>query len=352
MKQKHLGLFILLLVIAVTVGYMFFQKSQPDDIYINGYLGGEKIGIYENPQFIKYIKDTYGLEMDYKKSGSLAMVRGNSEGMDYLFPSSQLALEVYKKSGKASKTNEIVFNSPIVLYSRKAVVDAFIKEGIVKIEEGIYYVDMVKLADMIVNEKSWADIGLPEIYGNILVDTTDPNESNSGNMFLGLLANSLNGGKVVDRASLKEIKPKIEKIYNIIGYMQTSSADMFSQFLKLGVGAYPIIAGYESQILEFSKIESETYNKIKDDIFILYPRPTVWSSHVYISLTDKGEVGLKALLDPKVQEIAWNEHGFRTVVSGTENTENFQVEGLAKDIINVIPLPDTDAMLELMDAVK
>ena len=47
---------------------------------------------------------------------------------------------------------------------------------------------------IITEERSWKEIGLPELYGNVSIDTTDPAKSNSGNMFAGLLANTLNGG--------------------------------------------------------------------------------------------------------------------------------------------------------------
>ena len=77
--------------------------------------------------------------------------------------------------------------------------------------------------------------------------------------------------------------------------METSSADLFSQFLKMGVGATPIAAGYESQIIEYAVMEPEDYQAVKDDIVILYPTPTVWSTHVMIALDENGQALLEAL---------------------------------------------------------
>ncbi len=34
--------------------------------------------------------------------------------------------------------------------------------------------------------------------------------------------------------------------------MESSSSDLFDQFLKTGMGAKPLIAGYENQLLEFA----------------------------------------------------------------------------------------------------
>ena len=352
MKKQHIGLIILLAVIFLAGGYTFFQSKQVPETKINGLLGGEKIGLFENETFKKDIHKTHGLTMDYRKAGSYDMVRNPGEGYDYLFPSSQLALELFKKEGGKYTKQDIVFNTPIVLYSRKPIVDVLIKEGVVTLEGDTHFVDMTKLAKMIADGVKWSDIGMKDLYGNVLVDTTDPNKSNSGNMFLGLLANSLNGGNVVTKAKLEEIKPKIKQIYQQIGNMQSSSSDMFNQFLKQGIGAYPIIAGYENQILEFSKQEADIYEQIKNDLVILYPSPTVWSSHVYISLTEKGEKGLEALLTKTAQEIAWKDHGFRTIVAGTENSDAFNVAGVPKSISRVMPMPDIDVMLELMNIIE
>lgn len=351
-KQKYIGLVLLLLVVVLAGAYMLFLGKKPKEVAITGLIGGEKIGLVENPMFEKQVKKEFGLTMDYHKDGSFAMVKGSTENYDYLWPSSHLALELFQKNGASYVSQDVVFNTPIVLYSRKPVVDALIKEGVAEKKEEIYYVDMGKLAEMVASGTKWSDIGLPELYGSVLVDTTDPNKSNSGNMFLGLLANSLNGGEVVRKDSLQDILPKVKAIYQKIGHMQSSSSDMFNQYMKQGLGAYPIIAGYENQLLEFSKQEPDVYSRIQSELVILYPRPTVWSSHVYIALTDQGKVGLEALKSKTVQELAWTDHGFRTITAGTADPGMFNVPGVPTDIVGVMPMPDIDTMLLLMDAIR
>ena len=132
--------------------------------------------------------------------------------------------------------------------------------------------------------------------------------------------------------------------------METSSADLFDQFLKTGVGAKPMIAGYESQLLEFSVTEPEEYEALKDDIVMLYPAPTIWSTHVLIALDDPGERLIDGLLDEKVQELAWEKHGFRTsVYSAASDTEVFPVEEVSREIIQVMEIPDYPAMKKIMD---
>ena len=69
---------------------------------------------------------------------------------------------------------------------------------------------MQKLTDLMLADTSWADIGLPELYGSVSVDTTDPVKSNSGNVYAGLLANVLNGGETVDETSVGAVASPAE----------------------------------------------------------------------------------------------------------------------------------------------
>ena len=55
-------------------------------------------------------------------------------------------------------------NTPIVFYSWDTVVDALMNEGIVTLEDGVYYItDPNKLIDYILEDKSWKDIGLNDL---------------------------------------------------------------------------------------------------------------------------------------------------------------------------------------------
>ena len=217
-------------------------------------------------------------------------------------------------------------------------------------EELQYYADMEKLTDMLLSGTQWADIGLSELYGSVTVDTTDPVKSNSGNMFAALLANVLNGGNTVDEESAEKVLPDLQAIFAALGYMETSSADLFSQFLRMGIGARPIIAGYESQLLEFAAQNPEDYAAMADDVVMVYPSPTVWSTHVYIALDEAGAAGIDALLDEEIQRLAWEKHGFRTSGYGTiAEAGGGAVPGVAEEIIRVTNVPDYPAMKKIMD---
>lgn len=347
MKPKMIGALILAAAAAAAGLFMLFTRSSQVTV-LSGYLGGEKIGLFEDEEIAARIKKNYRIEFDYSRAGSLDMVTADLSGRDYLFPSSQTALEYYNELHGSGAAEEIVFNTPIVLYSHKIVADALTAQGIVSQSDGVYYADMVRLTELILAEKQWSDIGLPQLYGNVCVDTTDPARSNSGNMFAALLANSLNGGKTVDEATIPHILPQLKQIFAQTGYMETSSSDLFNQFLRMGVGAKPIIAGYESQLLEYAAENPEDYAKIKDDIVVIYPTPTVWSAHIYIALDDSGKAGIEALTDPEIQRLAWERHGFRTSNYGSANGE-ITVSGVPDNITSVMNIPAYSVMKQIIN---
>lgn len=350
MKSRALGIILLAVVILASGGY-YLYSSQSRVTVLDGYLGGEKIGLFEDEEAAEILRREYHLEFQYSRAGSLDMVTADQTGMDYLFPSSQTALAYYEDEKGQPVQDEIIFNTPIVLYTHQLVLDALMREGIVEEEEGVYYADMMKLTDLIMADTSWADLGVPELYGKVSVDTTDPAKSNSGNMFAALLANVLNGGETVDETTVENVIPKLQEIFARLGYMETSSSDLFNQFLRMGVGAKPMIAGYESQLLEFAVENPEDYEQMKDDLVMIYPSPTVWSTHVYIALDEAGRAGAEALLDRDIQKLAWEKHGFRTSTYGAAS-QSFEgiIEEMAPEVTRVMQVPDYPAMRRIIDS--
>jgi hypothetical protein len=211
--------------------------------------------------------------------------------------------------------------------------------------ETYYIVDFPRLVRLVVEGKSWKDIGVSQLYGRISIFTTDPTKSSSGNLFAGLLANVLNGGEVVDEASLPKVQPTLKKFFARLGFLEQSSEDLFQRYLTMGMGDKPIIAGYESQLVEFSLANPQYQDLIRKRVRILYPIPTVWSSHPLIAVNDKGLRLLQGLQDPAMQRLAWERHGFRSGLVGAQNDPKvLKVVGIPETIQNVIPLPTPRVM--------
>ena len=96
-NPRLLGFLLLLLMAAGTGIYYGITSGNREPVVVEGYVGGEKIGFIEDPEIQEILEEKYGIRMDYSKAGSLDMVTLNQEGKDYLFPSSQTALEYYRE---------------------------------------------------------------------------------------------------------------------------------------------------------------------------------------------------------------------------------------------------------------
>jgi hypothetical protein len=343
----------LLLVGGLGVGIWYYLDEKAE-VRIKGMIGSEKSSFLENEQVKAILKKKYGIVVDYVRAGSIEMVSEETKAdIDFLWPSSQVALEIFKiKQGNKIVRSENIFNSPIVIYSWDIIVNPLVKTGIVKKELSTYYVtDMPGMLRMIREGKKWSDIGISQLYGKISVTTTDPTKSNSGNMFAGLVANILKGGDVIVEFDLPQVLPELKEFFARQGFMQNTSGVLFEQFLKTGVGQYPLMGGYESQVIEFSRMHQDFWPKVKNQIKILYPVPTVWSEHPLIILNKEAAGLVDALKDEEIQKIAWEQHGFRTGLMGVQNDPKIlQVDGIPPSVTKIIPMPRASVMEKIIEA--
>lgn len=313
---------------------------------VKGLVGGEKQNFLKNPEVVQALREKYGLSVEFDRRGSIEMAQQDTPpDTDFLWPSSQVALDIYKESKRPLVQADIVFNSPIVIYSWATVTDALIKVGVVRQEKDAYFiVDFPKLIQLINSGKQWKDLGLPQLYGRIVLYSTDPTKSNSGNMFSGLLANVLNNGAVATDDALPKVLPTVKRFFDEQGYMESSSDVIFTQFLNKGMGDKPLIIGYEAQLIEYSIENAQALAQRKEAVRILYPKPTVWSSHPLIALNDKGKKLIEALQDKDIQRLAWEKHGFRSATGANNDLKALKVTGIPETIETVVPMPSAHVM--------
>lgn len=359
--KKILGILILVGVAAAVIAFTAFdwsnlQRQAPvkqDWVDVKIFYGGEKARFLKNPETQK-ILEKYKVRLDAAKAGSVEMVTTlPSQGKDCLWPSNQIAVELARNSGKPVQSDSNIFNSAIVFYAWKPVTEAFIKAGIAQRTNDILTIDTTKLIQLVQEQKRWKDDLGVDVYGAVRLFSTDPRRSNSGNMWSGLLANMLNDGKAVSSTDLPKVLPAVQTYFRAMGYMENSSGDIFENFLKQGMGARPIIVGYENQLIEFV-IENERYRDIiRDKIDIIYPTPTVFASHPLISLSKNCKRLETALQDEKLQDLAWKEHGFRSGLLGVNNDPAaLNVGGIPDTFNQVMPMPDAAVMQQIIESLE
>lgn len=354
--SRSIGLALLAIVVVVVVVLRLpalrggGAVTAPDPITVRGTIGSEKANLLDDPEIKALLREKYGLLVDYRKAGSLQIAQGGTGGQDFVWPSGQYPKEVYERDHGTPTKSDVTFSSPIVMYAWAPVTQALTGAGIIEQVDGTAYVDLPKLLAAINDGKSWREVGLPQVGGKVLVYTTDPTKSNSGNLFAGLLANTLNGGTVVDEGTIGATLPGVKGFYGRLGYTTDSSGFLFDQFLAQGIGAYPIIVGYENQLIEYSVEHPELRDVLLKQINILYPRPTTWATHTMMALNGNGVRLLDALKDPAIQKLAWERHGFRTGLIGTQNDPAvLQVVGVPRASVQTAqPIPRAGVMDQIV----
>ena len=251
-KSKIIGLIALLAVVGVVCGTLVWRQSQPapaeptEQVSITGYLGGEKIGLFDDAKF-KALAAKQGIAIDYRKAGSPAMMDTDRKGMDYLFPSSRAAVEYGNAKGVKAPPKR----------------------------------HRLQLTDCAIHAQG-------------------------------------RGGRARERRTCDQ-----------------------GRFWRV------------SHVLDLAVNQTDAFKQIKDDVVIVYPTPTVWSTHTLMALDEKGDTLLNLLKTPAVQKLAWERHGFRAAnFAGTDSISRFGVAGTLDQIPAVSELPNNDAMQHLITTLQ
>ncbi|MBQ8535643.1 MAG: hypothetical protein IJ463_08175 [Bacilli bacterium] len=359
-KKQLIGIGIFIVLIAVIIGIKVFMDDDKVDlsklktVYVA--TGGGKEDFIADEKVIEILQEKYGLNVvfdswsngktitaplirEYIGEGNKEIIDRLSNGdktinidtdgvsrYDALFTSDQRFYDYYKLYPDAQKGESkrytvldggLTLNTPIVIYSWKAVADKLIAEGIVSIaEDGVYYItDMNKLINYILEGKSWSSIGLTDLYGNVNIASTDPVSSSPGATYYGLLLSILGNGQITD-TEIDGNLAKLKVFYQKSGYMNNTPADLFERYLKTGMGGEPMIVDYEKSLIDFANSNPNGFKQVKDDIVVLYSKPTIWNSHCFAAFTEGGKELYKALQDEEISKIAWEKYGFRTGITG------------------------------------
>ena len=362
-SRRAFGLGLLGASVAGTGAY-FTLKDRPElqglfgqRTSLFGFLGGEKSAFVEDPAVDRALAN-WGLELDARVAGSVEMTREPallSQNPQFLWPSSGAMVDIARANGVKIRRDHVVLNSPIVVYSWEPVVVAGLaKSGLVtSTMDGHYELDLLALLRAILDGADWSSLGVDVLYGKARIVSTDPNRSNSGFMFAGLVL-SLLSGDVADMAALNAHGNDAAEIFSGMGLKSSSSGKLFDQYLAGGFGAEPMVIGYENQLVEWILADPERWQRIAGSTrpkpVILYPRPTAYSAHPLITIAEESDRLLEALLSEPLQNLAWTNHGFRGPLGTISGTADEAVAGLLPDDIGaVVPIPAADVMLAFLD---
>lgn len=391
-KKKIIGIAIFVLLILLIIGIKVFSNKNIDSNLTTIYVatGGGKEDFLKDEEVQKIFREKYKINVVFdtwsngktvtkpliresinlgnekiinsiKNGSNVTINTSDVTKYDALFTSDQRFYDYYKlqpnkENGESDRytvlEGGLTLNTPIVVYSWKKVVNCLIKENIVTEIDGVYYItDMEKLMNYILSGKKWKDIGLDELYGNINISSTDPVSSSPGATYYGLLLSILSEGEINDE-NLEKNLTKLKEFYKKSGYMNNTPADLFERYLKTGMGGEPMIVDYEKSIIDFANSNEAGFNQVKDEIVILYPKPTIWNSHCLAIFSENGKKLYEAINDSRISQIAWEKYGFRTgVTGGVYDVSKLQI-GIPNNINSTVTSLKMDYYNKLIDYLK
>ena len=362
-RRAALGLGLLGVSAAVTGGVVV-ARSHPEwlgavglrqQAQLRGFIGGEKEAFMANPRLIDFLHRSQGLNVEAIVAGSVEQCREPSllgQHPNFLWPASEVLVDLAKHNGVSVRRDAIVLRSPIVFYSWEPIAAALVAAGYAQVQNGVTFVDSDRIIAALVANRTWAELGVTQLSGHARIKSTDPNRSSSGMHFAGMVANAL-CGDVATTQALGPHRHEIVGLFERMGYKTHSSSKLFEDYLAGGMGGNPLAVGYENQLIEWILQDPARWNTVLRSAphrpVTLYPRPTVVSTHAFMSLTADSDRLLLGLSAPEAQAIAWRDHGFRSSLGAAGAETNAAVSRrIPAELTSILPLPEADVLLSIL----
>ena len=352
--RKIIGPFLSLVLVA-GLGFAIYQSlseemSQRSAVTLKGIGGSEKAVFFHDPRVIDVLNQQ-NIQIDYQKSGSRQIAtQTDLNAYDFAFPAGSPAAEKIYQDFHTTKGTPI-FYTPMVLASWKPVVEILIANDIAELRNDIYFVDMKKLLVLMQSSTHWKALQQSQQYPvnkAISITTTDIRKSNSAAMYLALMSFIVNQNTVVQNTAMASaITDTMQKLFLQQGFTEYSSAEPFNDYLIMGAGKTPLLFTYESQFIHAAK-----EGKIRADMVLMYPEPTVFAKHTLVPLNERGSELVTALSNnPELQKLAI-EHGYRNQDIQAFNQQAQQLKlKLPENLYNVIDTPSYELLESMIQSI-
>lgn len=196
------------------------------------------------------------------------------------------------------------------------------------------------------------DSGPYAISRSVLISTTDVRKSNSAAMYLAIARHAFNGDAVVENeAQAAAVVPRVAPLFLKQGFQDSSSAGPFEDYKLIGMGKTPLVMIYEAQFFEALLRDEPLANR--DQMVLLYPRPTVFAKQVFIPISADGErLGTLLETDAELQKLA-AEYGWRTKAPAAQ-AEAWKTKGVAApaDLVDIINPPRFEIVEALIQGIE
>ena len=346
---------VLGIAVASKFGFSLFGKPKTE---VTAVVGSEKEAFFKDQRVVEAFANK-GFTVKVTTAGSLAMAQNEATtNNDFAFPSSESSGQAVQKAFKDKARNTYTpFFSPIAIATFEPVVQVLAKNGVAHENQGIWEIDMAKYLKLVKDKKRWSDLKGNKAYKpqrNVLITSTDIRKSNSAVMYMTLASYVMNNNSVVtDKGAAEAQVDDLAKLFLNQGYAQGSSAAPFERYLSRGMGEAPMVIAYEGQFLGE---ETAQNSRIRDNMVLAYPNPTVFSTHTGVTFTENGDKVMELLSNDAELAKLLAEHGFRSNGPHSATFDNWvQEKNLsdryrpAGDFVELAQVPSSEITTFLVD---
>ncbi|MEQ8467463.1 substrate-binding domain-containing protein [Coleofasciculus sp. E1-EBD-02] len=310
----------------------------------------------------KFEEENPGIDLELKFQGSQDMVNNYIDNQNdfqptVLIPASSEIVQELRDRIQAQQNGEPFYNTPQPIAKTILVGVAWTQRGNILFPNGRFQWQRVEQA---MQAGNWEEIGGNNDWGSFDFVITDPTRSNSGQVTLGLWAQSKLGGRPLSSATLNN--PEINSLFSLIKrsvYQPPRSTDILLQeFISRGPNDADVATVYES--IALYRWQQSAANQGKPyQIYYLDPAIETVSTAAIVRRNvseDQAKAAqqfLEFLTQPPQQEV-FVQYGFRPV-NNTVDLQTVANSPWSQTIPgaeinppgNVIPPPDKQVLTEI-----
>ncbi len=341
---------------------------------------GSKSDLFEDAK-IQEILMRHHIRVHVTRAGSRDVATHDLSRYDFVFLSGESAAGLVRRERANEWTGSArqPFTSPIVLATYRRYAETLVDNRIARKPTGenpLYYtLDTGKFIEAMKGKQTWDALGVGRFgaaNGNqVLAQTSNICDSNSGATYLVLLAFLENGRKVpiVDPQPagapagppvLSSAAALAGRIKPLVAAQGFPSADLSESYANLAEGDKPIVVIYEHQYLAIQLRAKAQGGQPDQDRVLLYPQDNILTKPQFLALKPEAErLGELLTFDPGLQRRAMElGFGVATPAGSTKSTRLYDFlreQGLptpeSADNDSTTLLPDNLVLEEMIKTV-
>jgi hypothetical protein len=233
--------------------------------------------------------------------------------VDALWMDGHRPLERLEAAGRTPRKTAAAFGAHLVAVAWPGVADALARNGLARLddENGGVLTDPAGLLDRMLADESWASLGLRDQPGPARLLAPAPRATGAGRTAALFLAEALAGESPLSPDAVETVRPRLMDLYRRMGDPAPSAMALFSQFVKQGAWAYPLVLVDAHVLTAFDQAFPAYRETLRNGIRVLR-LPDPWMvAHPAASFSAAGDRFLAALAHPDTAALIWERHGLR-----------------------------------------